>query len=235
VGGAGNRPPTPAISVTGAGTRVDFRSTSTDPDGDALTHRWDFGDGATSTQVSPSHDFGRAGTYIVVLQVADRRGAVAQVTVTVVIQLAGTVTISAPIVTAPPPETSADGERVRRLDPFPTVRAAGRILGRTTHLRSFSIRGPRGATVRITCSRGSCARTQRLRMTIPRRGSGTAASVRVRRLERRLRAGTVLEVRVTKGDVLGKYTRLRIATGKAPVRTDRCLAPGSSTPVACPR
>jgi hypothetical protein len=236
VSGAGNRPPQPAITVTGAGTRVDFRSSSTDPDGDALTHRWDFGDGATSREVSPSHDFGRAGSYIVVLQVADRRGAVAQVTVTVVIQLAGTVTITAPVVTAPPPQVgSASGAGVRRLDPFPSVRAAGRILGRTTHLRSFSVRGPRGATVRVTCSRGSCPRAQRLRMTIPRRGSGSAASVRVRRLERRLRAGTVLEVRVTKGDLVGKYTRLRIATGRAPVRTDRCLSPGSSTPVACPR
>jgi len=235
IGGApGNRAPQPSISVTGSGTRVDFRSTTTDPDGDSLTHRWDFGDGTTSREVSPSHDFARAGEYVVVLQVTDRRGAVAQVTVTVVIQLAGRVVISQPVVTVPAPDSAAAAGTplLRRLDPFPIVRVTGRILGRSTSVRTLSVRGPRGATVRVTCSRGSCKRPQRLRTRIPR-GSGVAGTLRLRRFEKRLRSGTILQIRVTQGDLVGKYTRLRIATGRAPVRTDRCLAPGSSKPVAC--
>jgi len=101
-------------------------------------------------------------------------------------------------------------------------------------VRSLTVRGPRLATVRVTCSRGSCRRPQRMRTRIPR-GSGEAGTVRLRRFEKRLRSGTILEIRVTQGDLVGKYTRLRIATGRAPVRTDRCLAAGSSKPIACER
>jgi len=39
---------------------------------------------------------------------------------------------------------------------------------------------------------------------------------------------------VTRGDAVGKFTRFRIRRGKAPLRADRCLVPGSSRPVACP-
>ncbi|MGS0528289.1 PKD domain-containing protein [Zobellia nedashkovskayae] len=46
-------------------------SNSSDPDsGDTLSYLWDFGDGSTSTQENPSHEFA-AGTYDVVLTVTD--------------------------------------------------------------------------------------------------------------------------------------------------------------------
>jgi hypothetical protein len=214
---------------------VNFTSTSTDPDGDALTHRWDFGDGTTSRSPAPVHDFPRPGTYRVVLLVTDGRGAVAQVTVTVVIQDGGTVDVGAPAVTTPPPAPPVSGAGVGtpRLDPFPTVRVTGRVLGRSTSIRTLSVRGPRGATVRITCRRGSCRKAVRQRLTISRRGRSETATVRLRRFERRLRAGTILEIRVTRGETVGKYTRLRVTTGRAPARIDRCLLPGRSAPVRC--
>jgi PKD repeat protein len=46
-------------------------SGSTDPDGDALTYDWDFGDGGSSTEVMPMHAYTAAGLYFVTLTVTD--------------------------------------------------------------------------------------------------------------------------------------------------------------------
>ncbi len=48
-------------------------SGSSDPDGDPLTYFWDFGDGGTSTDASPTHTFG-LGKYTVTLTVSDGHG-----------------------------------------------------------------------------------------------------------------------------------------------------------------
>jgi hypothetical protein len=59
--------------------------------------------------------------------------------------------------------------------------------------------------------------------------------VRVRRLEGRfLRTGTRLEVFVRKAAMIGKYTRFRIRSGKAPARLDRCLLSTGRRPIRCP-
>jgi hypothetical protein len=50
-------------------------SASSDPDGDALNYRWEFGDGGTSNMVKPSHTYQQDGTYNVSLTVTDARGA----------------------------------------------------------------------------------------------------------------------------------------------------------------
>ena len=47
-------------------------------------------------------------------------------------------------------------------------------------------------------------------------------------------AGAGCTVRVTQPRRIGKYTRLRIRRGKAPLRIDRCLMPGRSRPAKCP-
>ncbi|HKU62332.1 MAG TPA: PKD domain-containing protein [Gemmatimonadales bacterium] len=52
-----------------------FTDQSTDPDGTVASWRWDFGDGATSTQRSPSRTFAAAGQYTVSLRVTDDDGA----------------------------------------------------------------------------------------------------------------------------------------------------------------
>ncbi|AKZ60012.1 putative secreted glycosyl hydrolase [Streptomyces ambofaciens ATCC 23877] len=58
---------------------------SSDADGDALTHSWDFGDGATSTQANPSHTYATNGQYTATLKVTDTTGksATASVRITV--------------------------------------------------------------------------------------------------------------------------------------------------------
>ncbi len=81
---AGDRPP--VASFTGAttsveGTAVTFNgSASTDPDllvngfGEVLTYAWDFGDGTSASEVSPTKTFADNGTYSVTLTVTDKFG-----------------------------------------------------------------------------------------------------------------------------------------------------------------
>ena len=50
----------------------DFASTSTSNDGDALTVRWDFGDGAADSGANAAHTYDTAGTYTATQTVTDR-------------------------------------------------------------------------------------------------------------------------------------------------------------------
>jgi hypothetical protein len=61
------------------------------------------------------------------------------------------------------------------------------------------------------------------------------ARVRVRALERQLRAGIVLDVTVTRSGFIGKYSRFRIRRGKVPLKRNLCLRPGARKPTRCPR
>jgi PKD repeat protein len=70
-----NRPPVANAGGPYAGTRTQAvpldGSASTDPDGDALTYAWDFGDGAIGTGATPGHLYTTLGTFTVTLTVND--------------------------------------------------------------------------------------------------------------------------------------------------------------------
>ena len=77
--GQANRPPTAAASAdrtSGAvPLTVSFSSAgSSDPDGDALTYTWDFGDGQTASGRDVAHTYKRAGRFTARLTVSDGEG-----------------------------------------------------------------------------------------------------------------------------------------------------------------
>jgi PKD repeat protein/Mg-chelatase subunit ChlD len=53
---------------------ISFIDQSNDTDGGIVSWHWDFGDGATSTQASPTHKYGQDGNYTVSLTVTDGDG-----------------------------------------------------------------------------------------------------------------------------------------------------------------
>jgi len=76
-------PSVSGISVSPDGTAmagvtpVRFQATTTDPDGDALTFTWNFGDGTADSRLeSPTHTYSAPGTYIVAFSVSDGHDAV---------------------------------------------------------------------------------------------------------------------------------------------------------------
>jgi PKD repeat protein/glucose/arabinose dehydrogenase len=82
-----NRPPTVRAAADPAGgdapLDVRFTADGSDPDGDTLTYRWDFGDGGTAFGAQATHRYDEPGEYTAVVEVTDRAGATARATVQV--------------------------------------------------------------------------------------------------------------------------------------------------------
>jgi PKD domain len=190
-----------------AGEPVTLTSTSFDFDGPIVGESWAL-DSPTvfgdGSGMSVTRTWPRAGVYPVSLRVTDRDGATADSTRWIPVH----------------------HKTLKLLSPFPVVRLAGRIGKTGTRVSSLVVQAPRGARVSLRCSGRSCPY---------RRASALAAgNVRFRRLQRFLRAGTVLQVSVTKPGTIGKYSRFRIRRGAAPARVDRCIKAGAKKPVRCP-
>ncbi|MCO1335234.1 ExeM/NucH family extracellular endonuclease [Microbulbifer sp. OS29] len=76
---ADNIVPLAAFDWNVEGFKVDYIDSSADSDGTIVSWAWDFGDGAVSTEQYPSHRYDVAGSYSVILQVEDDRGAISAV------------------------------------------------------------------------------------------------------------------------------------------------------------
>lgn len=209
-----NRPPQPSFATTSAvpdtGDPVVFVATATDPDGTIATYAWDLdGDGEfdDASGVTASRAYPDPGVYLVSLRVTDDIGAQAS-------------------------STQTFGVAARVMAPTPAVRLVGGITERGMSVRRLVVRAPAGALVDVRCRGRGCSRRRELRPVAPAPGR-PSASLRFGRFERRLRAGAVLEVRVTQRGAIGKHTSFRIRAGVPPRRTDRCLTPGRDAPVAC--
>ena len=151
-------------------------------------------------------------------------------------QLAATVTARNAIATVPvtvrTPTVGAKtvAAKLKRLSPFPVMLIDGRVAGRITRISTLRLRRvPGGSRIGLSCKGRGCPFKRR---TIKVR-KGKARTVKLRQLQRRMRAGTVVVITVRKGNTLGKYIRLRFRRSAAPSRVDRCVAPKSSKPVKC--
>jgi len=111
------------------------------------------------------------------------------------------------------------------MQPFPTVRIRGYSVPGGARITVVSVRGKPSARIRGTCVGAGCPRRDPRPVSPP---------TRLRALERFYRAGTVLQIRVTAGPTIGKYTSFRIVAHRPPRRVDRCLLPGRWAPVRCP-
>ena len=72
--GGGNVAPTAAFTSTVTGTSVGLDASTSKDDGTITSYAWDFGDGATGTGTTATHDYAGAGTYQVKLTVTDDGG-----------------------------------------------------------------------------------------------------------------------------------------------------------------
>jgi hypothetical protein len=126
-----------------------------------------------------------------------------------------------PVVVAPPAPEAIPPKLMR---PEPLVRIRGWLTERGARITLLTVRAPRGAKIAVSCSGIGC----------PRVAPATATKLtRLRAFEGMFRAGARLVIRVTRPGFVGKHTVIRIRRGKAPLRRDRCINPGSREPIAC--
>jgi chitodextrinase len=204
-----------------------------DPDGDPITRLWDFDDGTTSSDATPTHAYATEGSYTVTLTVFDDGGLSGSTFKTVTVSPRpgsssdGGSTPSSPGTPIPPSNSPGTKKSPVPMRPFPIVRIAGVVLPHGALVRILSVRASRGARIEARCSGRGCPTSKLARTSATR-------LVRLRPFERRLRAGVRLELFVRKPGRIGKYTRFVIRAGKPPARVDRCLLPGRAPPVSCP-
>ncbi len=81
-GGGGSTNRAPVVSATASATfgiaqltTFSFNSSTSDPDGDAVTVSWNFGDGTAASGNSATHTYTAGGTYNVVATASDSKGA----------------------------------------------------------------------------------------------------------------------------------------------------------------
>jgi hypothetical protein len=111
------------------------------------------------------------------------------------------------------------------LRPFPIVRIRGYFKRRGVRVTLLSVNAPASARIAARCIGKGC----------PIRAlSLSHAPARLRPFERYLRAGTLLQVRVTSQGRIGKYASFRIRSRSAPLRKDLCVTSGRAKPAACP-
>jgi hypothetical protein len=132
--------------------------------------------------------------------------------------------VEPPVVAPPTPPVVAATPQLMR--PAPVVRLSGWLTVRGARITLLTVRAPRGARISVSCAGIGCPRVSRAQ---------AAKLTRLRRYENMYRAGTRIVVRVTRPGFIGKYTRIRIRHGEAPLRFDRCLSPGVKGPTECPR
>ena len=182
----GNTAPTASASASPlsgiAPLVVRFSSAgSSDPDGDALTYRWNFGDGSISTAANPSHTYNAAGNYVASVTVRDNSGASAEASVRV--------SVSAPPTTRPQPRKIHIWGRRKPNDTRSTrwVNAGGRVRMPAGYACSGRVRVRLYGTSRVIAEKfvtldpsDTRCRYRARRLSIARAGNATTLRVQTR-------------------------------------------------------
>jgi len=216
-------PPSPPVasfqwfpSAPHVGEPISLISTSTDATGQITGFAWSVaGDGVFSGGASTlTTSFATPGAHVVLLRVTDASGLSSVV--------AETIPVASPVPIL--------------MQPFPVVRIAGSENASGVRVGLLTVQAPVGATVNVTCHGPGCpARSQNVSATSGKsKGKAGMVTIVLRRFERSLRAGAVLEIRVSMPGQIGKYTRFAVRRGKLPVRVDTCLSPVGIKPIVCP-
>jgi hypothetical protein len=199
-----NRPPTASFTIVPinplARELVVLTSASGDPDGPIVLQEWDLnGDGVFGDQTGEAAlaRWRTPGTYPVALRVTDRDGA--------------TDVLQQSVVVAPRPP--------KQFSRNPIVRVVGVPTESGALLDLLSVNAPKGAHVGIRCRGDGCPYKRKRTISKGRR-------IVLRAMAGRFDAGAVIEVRITKPETIGRYTRIKIRAGRRPARVDRCLMPG---------
>lgn len=114
-----NLPPRVVLSVNPdpprgvAPLKIQLDSSGSSDDGVIVDRLWNFGDGTTSREITPTHEYSRNGTFIVSLTLTDDNGATNSASVTVVVSEAPIAQFTVAYVPAPdaavvPGQTSAE-------------------------------------------------------------------------------------------------------------------------------
>jgi hypothetical protein len=115
------------------------------------------------------------------------------------------------------------------LRPFPVVRLRGSLTFTGARIALFTVRVPARVTVVVACRGSGCPARRLARRPTTRR------TIRFKRFEQSLPAGTRLTVKVTRAGRIGKWSTILIRRGAAPRRSDLCAYPGAGAPAPCPR
>ncbi len=215
-------PPTPPAasfkwipSAPQTGEAITLVSTSTDAGSPITAFAWAlagngvFGPGESALSTS----FSTSGAHTVLLRVTDAGGLSSSV--------AETIEVSSPAPTL--------------MQPFPVVRIVGSYGSSGARIRLLTVLAPVGAKVRVTCHGGGCStKSQHLVAAVAPRSKAGTVLITFHRFERSLRAGAALAVWVSKSGQIGKFTRFVIRHDRLPSRTDECLSPDGTAPIACP-
>lgn len=205
----------PASPVVGQS--VSLVSNSIDASSAISAFAWDAAETGQLTPGGPlmTTTFATAGPHVVRLQVTDANG------------LSGVVAKT--IVVSPQPLTL--------MQPFPIVRIAGVETSNGVKIRLLTVQAPATTKVTVTCKGRGCKTKSESRVAVASSKSKIktgAVMLSFARFERSLRAGAVLQIRVSKAGQIGKFTSFTIRRHKLPLRTDSCLRPTSPAPIACP-
>jgi len=218
-------PPAPAPPVASfkwfpsapkTGETVSLVSTSTDTASPITAFAWAHTSSGAFQAGKPvlSTSFSTPGGHVVRLRVTDGNGR----------SSVGTETIEV----TPRPLTL--------MQPFPIVRIAGSESSSGVQLSLLTVQAPVGTLVRVRCGGRHCPSRSESRVAVSSRGNRKGAPVLLtfRRFERALRAGVILEIRVSKPGEIGKYTSFAIRRHQPPARVDACVGPTNPKPFPCP-